>query len=849
MRAEVEALLGFDSTGSQCLTDCVLAAAKQVLDFPVSRQRNSCGPYQLVRVLGSGGMGAVYLGERTDGEIQQKVAIKFLGAHPYHAAWNDRFLRERQFLASLNHPSIVRVLDAGHTQDGEPYLVMEYVEGIAIDTYSNGIALRGQLELFLRVCDAVSHAHRRLIIHRDLKPSNILVDGLGQPKLLDFGIAKLLDETDNQTQTAERLLTPNYASPEQLRGTPQTTATDVYSLGAILYKLLTGRSPHESAKGTSEAIAVVMGTRNVPPPRSLNPALPSDIDYVLGKALRTEPEERYASVDAFVNDVRALLESRPVEARSGNAWYLMQMFLRRYWIPATAAALVVASLSVGLYIANRERAIAQQRFMDVRQLANKLFDIDVQTRELPGSSRARQLIVDTSLEYLRRLSADARHDPELALEIANAYMRVARVQGVPISANLGQLEQASRNLGIADEYVHSVIRSQPSNRIAILRSAQIAHDRMLLARFSGRDHDALAFARQSAKWLDKFPVNLNDRPEVDAVLATYMNVAQQHRMGRQFDDALRLSKRGSEIAQSVRSNPYMAMFRWVSAGILQLRGDLEEALKTIQEAVHLLEPAGGNGAVGRTLNYVLILTAEGWILGDNNTVNLGRTKEALEPLSRAFEIADKLVHQDMKDQSTRGRLAASGLALADILRRSDPKRALAVYDHVLRHLAEIQNNVSFLRYEVNVLARSADPLSRLGRPDDGRRRLDRAFALLTQLKQYPAEKIKPGSETDDALRTLADFEAGNGNLKGAVEICDKLLTRLQTAEPDAETSLETAVHLSNLYQQTAVLHRRSAESGLASALDTKRRTLWQRWDARLPNNAFVRRQLAAARRP
>ena len=205
----------------------------------------------------------------------------------------------------------------------------------------------------------------------------------------------------------------------------------------------------------------------------------------------------------------------------------------------------------------------------------------------------------------------------------------------------------------------------------------------------------------------------------------------------------------------------------------------------------------------------------------------------------------------MKDQKHRGRLAASGLALADILRRSDPKRALAVYDHVLRHLAEIQNNVSFLRYEVNVLARSANPLSRLGRPDDGRRRLDRAFALLTQLKQYPAEKIEPGSETDDALRTLADFEAGNGNLKGAVEICDKLLTRLQTAEPDAETSLETAVHLSNLHQQTAVLHRRSAESGLpASALDKKTAyAVGSAGTPRLPNNAFVRRQLAAARRP
>src|SRR5207302_1705530 len=250
-------------------------------------------------------------------------------------------------------------------------------------------------------------AHRQLIIHRDLKPSNILVDASGQPKLLDFGIAKMLDETGDATQTVERMLTPNYASPEQVSGVLQTTATDVYSLGAVLYKLLTGQSPHESQARSS--------------------GLPTDVGYILRKALRQEPEERYASVEAFAGDVRAFLEWRPVQARTGDAWYRTRKFLRRYRMSVTAAALVIASLSAGLYVANRERALAQKRFVDVRQLANKLFDIDVQARQLPGSTVTRQLIVDTSLEYLRRLAADVRGDPELALEVGNAYMRVARV--------------------------------------------------------------------------------------------------------------------------------------------------------------------------------------------------------------------------------------------------------------------------------------------------------------------------------------------------------------------------------------------------------------------------------------
>ena len=511
LRAEVESLLGFDSENASSLTNCVSDTAQEMLRSGDARELSYCGPYRLVRLLGSGGMGAVYLAERSDGEIQQKVAVKVLHAGASRPSWRDRFLRERQLLANLNHPCIARVIDAGHTAESQPYLVMEYVDGVAIDTYAAALDLRDKLTLFLRVCDGVAHAHRQLIIHRDLKPSNILVDTAGQPKLLDFGIAKMLDETGDATQTVERMLTPNYASPEQISGALQTTATDVYSLGAVLYKLLTGQSPHESEARSSGLI----------------PDLPTDVGYILRKALRQEPEERYPSVEAFASDVRAFLEWRPVEARTGDAWYRARKFLRRYRVSVTAALLVIASLSAGLYVANRERALAQRRFVDVRQLANKLFDIDMQARQLPGSTATRQLIVDTSLEYLRRLAADVRGDPELALEVGNAYMRVARVQGVPIAPNLGQMDQAAKNLRIAQGFIDSVLASHPANRIAILRSAQIAHDRMILARLSGRRDEALAFARKSAEWLQKFHAGKSDKSEASALLNTYLNVADE----------------------------------------------------------------------------------------------------------------------------------------------------------------------------------------------------------------------------------------------------------------------------------------------------------------------------------
>src|SRR5215472_4430214 len=246
VRAELEALLYYDSTAATPLTGRVAGMAQDALEWGGAPASGCCGPYRMVRLLGAGGMGAVYLAERTDGEIRKQAAVKLLHPDGDHPRFLELFLRERQMLADLNHPSIARVLDAGHTDEGCPYLVMEYVDGIAIDQYAERLSLPARLRLLLPVCDAVSHAHRRLIVHRDLKPSNILVDSAGNPKLLDFGIAKLLDRSGNETLTLDRLLTPNYASTEQIRGDKQTTATDVYSLGAVLHKLVTGRTPREA---------------------------------------------------------------------------------------------------------------------------------------------------------------------------------------------------------------------------------------------------------------------------------------------------------------------------------------------------------------------------------------------------------------------------------------------------------------------------------------------------------------------------------------------------------------------------------------------------------------------------
>jgi serine/threonine protein kinase len=843
-RKEVEDLIEFDSVASQPLKRDISDIAAQAMTALDPRD-SRCGPYLLKNLLGRGGMGAVYFAERVDGELSQGVAVKLLRPGADDPPLRRRFLAERQILSTLSHPNIARMFDAGHRDDGQPYLVMEYVKGKVIDVYCVELGPRNKIALFLKVCAAVSYLHRNLVVHRDLKPSNILVTEEGEPKLLDFGIAKMLDLATDSTVTGSRMLTPEYASPEQILGRPMTTATDVYSLGAVLYKLLTGSTPHQFGRGDSAGgMALAISSGDITPPSKLAPAVKDDLEFVLMKALRREPQERYATIDQFAEDLENYLESRPIRARKGDTWYRTEKFLRRHWMPMSAAALAILSLTAGLAVANRERVIAQRRFMDVRQLSNKLFDIDTEAGKLAGSTRTRQLIVDTSLEYLRRLSADAQQDPELAMDVGNAYMRVARVQGVAIAANLGQVDQAEQNLLLAERFIHSVLVAQPTNRLAMLRTAQIAHDRMLIARSRSRDDEALMFARKSAEWLEKFGARKGDESESLTVLRTYLNVADQHMYGRQFEDALRLSRRATEIAAVLNDRSYYrGTFHWVSAEVFRRRGELDQALSEIRESVRLLDPGSEDADQSRKINFVLALVKQGAILGEDNAVSLDRPEEAVVVLDQAFNLADGLAHKDPNDQAPRSRLAMAGVAMGDILRHSDARRAVAVYDHTLLHLAEIKDNASIRRYEVSALAGSSYALRSLGRNAEAKQRLDGAFERLRLVNSYPAEKIKPGSEPDVTLRALADLEAAQGDVAGAIDIYKTLLGQMAAWGAKADTNLIDAMAVSRAYASLAALHRRVRQVDLASDFETRRTALWRGWDTRVPNNPFIRRQI------
>jgi Tol biopolymer transport system component/tRNA A-37 threonylcarbamoyl transferase component Bud32 len=361
-RREVEALLAYEPGASTFLLHDISAAASRALPQMEATGRR-CGPFRLVSVIGRGGMGVVYLAERVDGEVRQRAAVKLM-----HPGWSevqrDRFLREREILAGLAHPGIAHLLDAGHLDDGQPYLAMEYVEGQPIDRYCEGFSVRQKVALFLKVCAAVAYLHRSHVLHRDLKPTNILLTALGEPKLLDFGIAKIVDLDGDAAATQLRMLTPDYASPEQVAGGVVGTQSDVYALGAVLHRLLTGQPPQKVR------------------PSQLAPELKGDLEIILQKALRNEPEERYTSVEQFSDDLAAWLESRAIHARHGDRWYRARTFVRRNaFNTALIGSVVTALLSAGVLARNRVRPAAS-----VEQL--RLERVTANTPELPIQAAA-----------------------------------------------------------------------------------------------------------------------------------------------------------------------------------------------------------------------------------------------------------------------------------------------------------------------------------------------------------------------------------------------------------------------------------------------------------------------------
>jgi serine/threonine protein kinase len=489
MKSEVESLLA-SLAESNTFLETPAAAAYSSSDEPwIGR---TLGAYKVISLLATGGMGEVYRAIRADGLYPQAVAIKLIRRELAGQVMLSRFRAEREILAALQHPNIARILDAGITEAGLPYIVMELIDGESIDRYCEHqkLSVRQRLELFIDVCAAVHFAHQHLTVHRDLKPGNILVTNDGVVKLVDFGIAKVLETGSSvDAQTSLHAMTPEYSSPEQIRGEPITTATDIYSLGVILYRLLTGRSPYRFSNNDPYALArEVCDTEPLRPSANVaeeatysgRKQLAGDLDSIVLMALRKERDRRYESVQQFSSDVQRYLDNRTVTARPRTWAYSASRFIARNRAVSLASALLVVVLLAGILatqrqakIAAAERDRAQRHFDSVRQLANSfMFDIHDEIAKLPGSIKARQLLVNKALTYLDLLAHEPGGDAALQLELAEAYLRVGRVQGQVGYNNLGDHAAALRSFQQAIALLQRSLGNDPASRPQSLQLAR-----------------------------------------------------------------------------------------------------------------------------------------------------------------------------------------------------------------------------------------------------------------------------------------------------------------------------------------------------------------------------------------
>ena len=455
----------------------------------IDRPPDRIGAYRIVGEIGRGGMGVVYLGERADGEFEQRAAIKIVKRGMDSAAVLRRFVAERRILATLQHPNIARLLDGGMTPDGRPYFVMEYLAAEPLTAYCRRktLGLADRLELMATVCDVVEYAHRHLVLHRDLKDGNILVGDDGAPKLLDFGIAKLLAVDEGagapMTEAGQRALTPQSSSPEQIRGEPLTTATDIYSLGLLTYELIAGTPPyHVPLAGPIEQARTIAEARPKRPSAAavvpIARRIRADLDTVVMKAIEKEPADRYARAADLGEDLRRVWQGLPILARPATVVYRARKYASRNWrglaIAATLAAIVSWAVADALVQGRR----AERHFREVRALANSfLFEFHDAIAKLPGSTPARALVLTRALEYLDRLSREAATDVDLKKELAESYLRVGEAQGLYYESNLGKTMEARASFDKAVALFADVARARPSDAAGVA----LANARLRLA--------------------------------------------------------------------------------------------------------------------------------------------------------------------------------------------------------------------------------------------------------------------------------------------------------------------------------------------------------------------------------
>jgi serine/threonine protein kinase len=619
---------------------------------------SAVGPWKLLHHIGTGGTASVYAAARNDQEFRKVAAIKIIKPGMDSEEILRRFRTERQILAGLDHPNITRLLDGGSTATGAPYLAMEYVEGWPVTQYADTqrLSVAERLRLFCTICDAVDYAHRSLVVHRDLKPGNILVTAQGSPKLLDFGIAKLLRAESpgysvQFTQLHARMLTPEYASPEQVRGEPITTASDIYSLGVVLYELLTGERPYRLATSTSSEIEHVICEREPQRPSTMaarlaevncaegTPAklarrLRGDLDAIVLRAMRKEPQRRYATVDRFREDICRHLEGMPVSA-SGNDWtYRVGKFVSRNRLGVAVTVFIALILVAATVISTSlARQLSRQKEAALQLVSFILGGYDTALKT--GSTPARKASLDEMLANLNQLSSDSATDPKVRDLLAKAYLKIGGLQGDMFENNVGDaasaMESYQRAAALAstpDEIAAAAVglgnviniggdhraalaqyekagkvlaqalrRPQGDERLG-LRQAQVWHKKAFVQAQLGNLPQALDSSRNELRLAqqlsERFPASMETRRELALAEEQVSDVLDQ--TGDSAQALLHLQRSLATYEQLLKLDPESADRRFdVAIGELQVAqamnqpGKFSEAAEHYRRSLTLLE--------------------------------------------------------------------------------------------------------------------------------------------------------------------------------------------------------------------------------------------------------------------
>jgi eukaryotic-like serine/threonine-protein kinase len=723
------------------------------------------GAYRIQKLLGRGGMGAVFLANRDDDQFRKNVALKLLRFETDDPAVLARFRNERQILAALDHPNIAALYDGGSTDDGLPYIVMEYVDGQPMKEYceARGLPVAERLRLFRQICDAVQYAHQKLIVHRDLKPGNILVTREGVPKLLDFGIAKLLlapellGDAAVRTRTGMYVMTPDYASPEQIRGEVVSTATDVYSLGAVLYELLAGQRPHRLTRyDPVELQKEICESDPKPPSAGGNPALRGDLDTIVLKAMHRDPARRYRSVEQFSEDILRYLESRPVTARPDTLVYRLSRFSSRNRWGIAAAVTVVISLAAGTAISLYQARVAEQRFQQVRKLAGRFIELHDDVARLPGSTQVREKLVATALDYLDNLARSAGNDSELLHELAQAYKKVADAQGAPGQPNLGRTDDALRNFRKAIEFERRAAALNPAYAV---QTATIQSQFAYLAMLSGHLPEARQALEGAATLLDQLRAG---KPDDAEVLQLAGSVAMHRGDLTEYEghirDGLPFYQQSSQLAadlahikpeNSVRAAWHQALT--VLAGSLAENQRYDEALAVLHEAEPIID--GLLAAEPQNPRYLRQKMAsanyEAGIYDNESGKCLGKPVESVAVGRRYLAMAQRLVDGDPNNASARLSLAIAYYKQSYPLGKTDPaeslrmaRRSIEIFDE---GLARTPKDRLLRSRRARALRHLAYALDNNGRRAEARQAIGQAMAIQRQLL---AETPADGSERE-----------------------------------------------------------------------------------------------------